>query len=127
MGAFDLGITGAIGDRGANPVLRRLREVFVEWGVLARALAPRMEHRAVLSALQAGWPSGHLSPTGVFVLPKASLSPSPSLFLSSLSSFLPPLFISIYSLFYFPYAVHFLSDAKTLSVKYFCEHEKNVS
>lgn len=42
---------GAIGDRGTNPVLRRLR-VFVEWGVLA--LAPGMEQKGLLSALQAG-------------------------------------------------------------------------
>ena len=46
--------------QGANPVLRRLRAEFVEWGLLARVLAPGMEHRAVLSALQAGWPSGQL-------------------------------------------------------------------
>lgn len=70
---------GAIGDRGTNPVLRRLR-VFVEWGVLA--LAPGTEQKGLLSALQAGEPSGQRSPTGVFVLPKASTFPSLTISLS---------------------------------------------
>lgn len=70
---------GAIGDRGTNPVLRRLR-VFVEWGVLA--LAPGTEQKGLLSALQAGEPPGQRSPTGVFVLPKASTFPSLTISLS---------------------------------------------
>lgn len=77
---------GAIGDRGTNPVLRRLR-VFVEWGVLA--LAPGTEQKGLLSALQAGEPSGQRSPTGVFVLPKASTFPSLTISLS-LSLLCPP-------------------------------------
>lgn len=96
---------GAIGDRGTNPVLRRLR-VFVEWGVLA--LAPGTEQKGLLSALQAGEPSGQRSPTGVFVLRKASTFPSLTISLSlSLlcplpsSSPPPPLPLSSMGLSYF--------------------------
>lgn len=109
---------GAIGDRGTNPVLRRLR-VFVEWGVLA--LAPGTEQKGLLSALQAGEPSGQRSPTGVFVLPKASTFPSLTISLS-LSLLCPPpsmglsyFHCSISSLYILEF-VPVLSDSQALSL-----------
>lgn len=53
------------------------------------ALAPGTEQKGLLSALQAGEPSGQRSPTGVFVLPKASTFPSLTISLS-LSLLCPP-------------------------------------